>query len=197
MTCKSFLLNFKLQQSFVFLFSYLTCSIKAKLLDLLKFVAHMQWCQPSNIDHFLSSFWNVIPNFWDFFFPCASRWNKDPFTSFIFEDMISHGCLEKRSVFRLSRRHRPGIQISLAYPRGVWARQWFYCLKKGNPFVPVRGSQSHILTTPGNVQTVVGYLMICSVILAWCYSDSILREPEKRHKSQAATYADNKRVKSI
>lgn len=83
------------------------------------------------------------------------------------EDMISHGCLKKCNVFHL-RRHQAGIQIRLAFPRGVWARQWFSCLKKGNPFVPVRGWQSLLLMTPGNVQTVAGCFMICSVILAWC-----------------------------
>lgn len=116
---------------------------------------------------------------------------------FCLRTWFSRGGLEKCNAFRLGRRHQPGIQIRLAYPRGVWARQWFYCPKKGNPFVPVRGWQSHILMTPGNVQTVVGYFMICLVILAWCYSNSTLRESEKRHKSRAVTDAGDKRGKTI
>lgn len=85
------------------------------------------WLTCSDVSHLILiilkwRFWNVVCFLFFFslkgiFFPVCKSWNKDPLTSFMFEDKISHGCLEKCSVFHF-RWHLPGIQIRFAYPLG-------------------------------------------------------------------------------
>lgn len=99
----------------LFFFHTFLCPVKAKLLDLLKSVAHMQWCQPSVVDH---PKMKENTTFW-WFFPHVQKGETGILLHPLCWRTWFHMGAWKNAACLASDRHQPGIQIRLAYPRGL------------------------------------------------------------------------------